>query len=222
MTLRMTLPTQVTVDSWLRHGLTNDDIAQICDMFCARYVWLSALSKGIDTSSSCLRASFGNSYDMLVSSKATATRKLQALVQTIRRQQSSSRISTRLYVPSQSFSSQTHHHPPLPLHVVSSMMMYNISSHITTMLSSPPTENIVDGLIDYSDCKWLPRCFVEKDVVVMTRAVTLETYQMSRPHYDVSTTPLCNSPILLIVNDSHQQMRYVLVEETIAVTIGVY
>ena len=107
-TIQLTLPLFLTLEVWLRHQYTLQDIATTLEYFSVLHLWQCASLFGITISNSAVRCSFGSYGCMTFTSKAVVLKKIIKFLSDL----SFSTGSSVLEI------TKREHIPPLPLHAL--------------------------------------------------------------------------------------------------------
>jgi hypothetical protein len=149
-----------------RHNLSMNDMGRILDNYPAEFVWYEALLNGIGVSASALKPSFLKLDNVLMSSKAIATKKLWKTYN------HSFNSVDMLNIQA---SSSLDHFPPLPTHPISLSQMEHLHSIICSTLDIFNV-NVVPGLFQWNNMLWLP-CGMEDTSIFCKSVCEFEVYE---------------------------------------------
>ena len=166
-TVKLTLPITMTLPYIKRHMLSMKDLEQFTEVASANIQWLTVLLLGTDVSPSSIKWSCSSPYDVLVSSKAIATKKILK-----KYNHTFSKINKL-----DNSSITIEHVPGLPKHYVSSEMFEQITRIVTPNVS-PFTVTDIAGTFEMLGVRWMASTF-ESYFIYCIRVVTKESYEKS-------------------------------------------
>ena len=144
-TIETNIPRYCLPEYWIFHKLTYNDILTITDCLPAQYCWITVLLMGIKVSASAIYPSYASMYDVLISSKIIAIKKIIKKTNLTWAHNTDSKV---LY---------SHGHiPPIPFHMLPDDMFEKIGKHIVPLLCIMNV-NEVTFLFEWSENIWLPR-----------------------------------------------------------------
>ncbi len=194
------LPPYVLEKYWTRYALSEEDVLLQAVDIPPRMYWLAVLLYGMDASNSCVKASFANMDDVLISSKPIAIDKI--IKSQNFRFSNTSKLDRHF----------THHKPATPKISVSEEEMFNISKLICTT-ALPPEIVSVKGFFIFKDCLYLP-ISLEDNAILLNRVVLEDDFRMSGKQQGVLSTPF-------LVKSQTDDKIYALCEEIVLATLKI-
>lgn len=159
------LPIHIQPSYWERHTLSKKDINIILSNVSTQYIWLKNLLLGHRITWSHLRMSFAETYDIIITSKTLAVKKL--ITHAIHPINTHHRIGSTCQI----------HTPPLPIHTVPltifNEMLYHIYPSILPTIFQKHIE--IHFVYTFLSCNWVPTS-IEDTYICMGRIIPLYSY----------------------------------------------
>lgn len=140
-TMKFNLPDTLQDDYIFRHELSINDLKIMFSMVPVRYLWMLALSKKFEITTSAIQPCFANRESMTFSGNTVIVDKLLKYYRVSKFVQASNRDK---YV-----CISDHHKPPLPVHVVSATNLQKLAQHVG--------KTDFDAVARWKDISVLPR-----------------------------------------------------------------
>lgn len=196
--VKLRLPLMLLKSYWDRHEISVDDYKHIMSIVPAGFQWLHALLLGVDTSSSSLKPSFNSPCDVLISSKAIATRKV------LRRLKHE--FAEKDVIDASSHNLQ--HVPGFPRHFVPRGFFDEVANLVTPALSLFKIIE-VSGIFKFKHVTFIA-CSFQNNCIYCVRVVPYETFMASGKYINIGYATLP-----YIVMDAVSKQKYCTTEESI-------
>lgn len=197
-TMKFTLPPYAFHTYWAFHNLSYVDVVDILKVYPAQYIWMSALLYGIDIQASAIKPSFSGRFDILVSSKSIALKKIIYIAKHMFPTLGMSKLNNV-------YSTQI---PPIPTHIISSTDLTVLKTKFIPHTCIFDVKDI-SGFYTWNSSQWFP-VGIEKDLILCKRVHKQADFIRVR-NPTTSNLPLCATPLQV----RYQNELFVLLDEAI-------